>query len=119
MTSSPRSGPRAAASRIFNWFEILELGRQNLAAHTPPNVDSIHSFCYTSGTTGNPKGAIITAGMGGYVTTSMAFIKRGSFTLISYLPTAHIYARLCEIAVLRTGGRVGYFCATPPASWRT
>lgn len=95
---------------IFNWFEILDFGRKNLAAHTPPKLDSIHSFCYTSGTTGNPKGAIITAGMGGYVTTAMAFIKRGSFTLISYLPTAHIYARLCEIAVLRTGGRVGYFC---------
>lgn len=95
---------------IFNWFQILDLGRKNLAAHIPPKLDSIHSFCYTSGTTGNPKGAIITAGMGGYVTTAMAFHKRGKFTVISYLPTAHIYARLCEIVVVRTGGRVGYFC---------
>ncbi|SAM85910.1 related to Long-chain-fatty-acid--CoA ligase 6 [Ustilago bromivora] len=95
--------------QIFNWFEILDLGRKNLAAHIPPKYDSIHSFCYTSGTTGNPKAAIITAGMGGYVTTTMAFHKRGKFTVISYLPTAHIYARLCEIIVIRTGGRVGYF----------
>lgn len=95
---------------IFNWFEILNLGRKNLAAHIPPKYDTIHSFCYTSGTTGNPKAAIITAGMGGYVTTTMAFHKRGQFTVISYLPTAHIYARLCEIVVVRTGGRVGYFC---------
>ncbi|SPO31184.1 related to Long-chain-fatty-acid--CoA ligase 6 [Ustilago trichophora] len=95
---------------IFNWFEILDLGRNNLAAHIPPKYDTIHSFCYTSGTTGNPKAAIITAGMGGFVTTTMAFHKRGRFTVISYLPTAHIYARLCEIVVVRTGGRVGYFC---------
>ena len=95
---------------IYNWFEILELGRNNLAAHIPPKYDTIHSFCYTSGTTGNPKAAIITAGMGGYVTTTMAFHKREPVTIISYLPTAHIYARLCEIVVLRVGGRVGYFC---------
>ncbi|GAK67149.1 acetyl-CoA synthetase-like protein [Moesziomyces antarcticus] len=95
---------------IFNWFEILDLGRNNIAAHIPPNVDSIHSFCYTSGTTGNPKAAIITAGMGGYVSTAMAFHKRGAYTLISYLPTAHIYARLCEIVAVRTGGSIGYFC---------
>ncbi|SNX86732.1 related to Long-chain-fatty-acid--CoA ligase 6 [Melanopsichium pennsylvanicum] len=95
---------------IFNWFEILDLGRKNLAAHIPPKYETIHSFCYTSGTTGNPKAAIITAGMGGYVSTAMAFHKRGKFTVISYLPTAHIYARLCEIVVVRPGGRVGYFC---------
>ncbi|TKY88108.1 hypothetical protein EX895_002818 [Sporisorium graminicola] len=95
---------------VFNWFEILDFGRKNLAAHIPPKLDTIHSFCYTSGTTGNPKAAIITAGMGGYVTTTMAFIRRDAVTLISYLPTAHIYARLCDIAVMRAGGRVGYFC---------
>lgn len=100
---------KTAGIEIFNWFEILNLGRANLAAHIPPKYDTIHSFCYTSGTTGNPKAAIITAGMGGYVTTAMAFHKRGKFTVISYLPTAHIYARLCEIVVVRTGGRVGYF----------
>lgn len=101
---------KSCGIQIFNWFEVLDLGRKNLAAHTPPKPDTIHSFCYTSGTTGNPKAAIITAGMGGYVTTAMGFHKRDKFTVISYLPTAHIYARLCEIVVVRTGGRVGYFC---------
>ncbi|SJX65508.1 related to Long-chain-fatty-acid--CoA ligase 6 [Sporisorium reilianum f. sp. reilianum] len=101
---------KSCGIEIFNWFEILDLGRKNLAAHIPPKLDTIHSFCYTSGTTGNPKAAIITAGMGGYVTNAMAFIKRDPFTVISYLPTAHIYARLCEIAIVRAGGRVGYFC---------
>ncbi|KIS66458.1 uncharacterized protein UMAG_05450 [Mycosarcoma maydis] len=101
---------KSCGVQIYNWFEMLDLGRRNLAAHTPHKLDSIHSFCYTSGTTGNPKAAIITAGMGGYVTTAMAFHKRDRVTVISYLPTAHIYARLCEIVVIRTGGRVGYFC---------
>ncbi|PWY99265.1 acetyl-CoA synthetase-like protein [Testicularia cyperi] len=95
---------------IFNWFEILDLGRKNLQAHIPPKYDTIHSFCYTSGTTGNPKAAVITAGMGGYTATAMAFHKREPMTMISYLPTAHIYARMCEIVNARTGGRIGYFC---------
>lgn len=95
---------------IFNWFEILEMGRKNLVAHIPPKYDTIHSFCYTSGTTGNPKAAIITAGMGGYVATAMSFHKNQPMTMISYLPTAHIYARMCEIVNARSGGRIGYFC---------
>lgn len=101
---------KSCGIEIFNWFEILDIGRKNLAAHIPPRYDTIHSFCYTSGTTGNPKAAIITAGMGGYIATTMAFHKRQKYTVISYLPTAHIYARLCEIVHIRTGGRVGYFC---------
>jgi len=33
--------------------------------------------------------------------------------LISYLPLAHIYGRLCELGVLALGGQIGYFTGDP------
>ncbi len=41
---------------IFKWFEILDIGRKNLAAHTPPKLDSIHSFCLHLGHHRQPQG---------------------------------------------------------------
>jgi len=33
--------------------------------------------------------------------------------LISYLPLAHIYGRLCELGVIAIGGQIGYFTGDP------
>ncbi|KAN0062945.1 medium-chain fatty acid-CoA ligase faa2 [Thecaphora frezii] len=94
----------------YAWHELLQLGRQNVLAHTPPTFNDIVSFCYTSGTTGNPKAAIITGGMGYAAAASLMLHIYEPYTLLSYLPTAHIYARGTEQFVLRVGGRIGYFC---------
>ncbi|EPQ27286.1 uncharacterized protein PFL1_05209 [Pseudozyma flocculosa PF-1] len=94
----------------FTWNEILETGRRGIVAHTPPHIDDIVSFCYTSGTTGNPKAAIITAGMGYFCGASLGLHINEAYVLLSYLPTAHIYARGVEQFALRNGGKIGFFC---------
>ncbi|KAJ5665346.1 uncharacterized protein N7477_007794 [Penicillium maclennaniae] len=66
---------------------------------------------YTSGTTGPPKGVVLThrsavaATSAGLMTVAQA---RGD-TMCSYLPLAHIYARLAEHTAFWGGARIGYF----------
>ena len=78
-----------------------------------PSFDSIVTINYTSGTTGTPKGAIAThqsyiakilAGKYNYLDTTEADC------LYSYLPLAHWFENLVEIAILNSGASIGYTC---------
>ncbi|PVD37365.1 hypothetical protein C0Q70_04364 [Pomacea canaliculata] len=82
----------------------------------PAKPDDICIICYTSGTTGIPKGAMLTHR--GYVATAAACtqqLRAGGLNLtskdvmISYLPLAHSYERLLHAVVFQIGGQVGFF----------
>ncbi|CAL8342755.1 unnamed protein product [Lota lota] len=47
---------------ILRLTQIMELGRQNLKDPVPPRPEDLAVVCFTSGTTGKPKGAMITHG---------------------------------------------------------
>ncbi|KAE8212010.1 hypothetical protein CF327_g4318 [Tilletia walkeri] len=96
---------------FFSWSDLLELGRANLAAHNPPTSgDQICSLCYTSGTTGKPKGALVAHRQLANATTNPTVHFPGSLVVISYLPLAHIYGRLVETSCMRAGSSIGFFC---------
>lgn len=71
-----------------------------------------YTLCYTSGTTGDPKGAIITHGG---MLSCIAALKYSDFKWaptdrhISYLPLAHIYERAIYNCCAFEGGSVGIF----------
>lgn len=46
-----------AVSRAYQWFHLD--GLTSFCMHSPPSPNSVATFCYTSGTTGKPKGALI------------------------------------------------------------
>lgn len=79
--------------------------------HSPPSADDIATFCYTSGTTGDPKGALCTHK--NFITTMAAISKILEPDVtdrhMSYLPLPHIFERLSLILVLCFGGSVGFF----------
>jgi long-chain acyl-CoA synthetase len=101
---------------VFGEFSELETyGKANLIEPISAYPDLIASICYTSGTTNNPKGVLLTHKN---LATSIQSQMYGvgipeNPTLISYLPLAHIYGRLCELGVIALGGQIGYFTGDP------
>uniref|UniRef100_A0A665T7I1 Long-chain-fatty-acid--CoA ligase n=1 Tax=Echeneis naucrates TaxID=173247 RepID=A0A665T7I1_ECHNA len=81
----------------------------------PPKPEDLAVICFTSGTTGNPKGAMITHR--NIISNSSAFIKITEVHCMlnchdiheSYLPLAHMFERVVQAVILVHGARIGYF----------
>ncbi|GLI79077.1 medium-chain fatty acid-CoA ligase faa2 [Penicillium ochrochloron] len=96
---------------IYTIDQVEALGEASKRGYNPPSPSDIVTINYTSGTTGPPKGVVLThksavaATSAGLITIGQA---RGD-TMCSYLPLAHIYARLAEHTAFWGGARIGYF----------
>ena len=80
-------------------------------------AEDVATIVYTSGTTGRPKGCVITHGNFVWTvsqTESVAkeFFQEGERTLL-FLPLAHIFARLIQVACVRTGVKLGFSTGVP------
>uniref|UniRef100_A0A7M4ET39 Long-chain-fatty-acid--CoA ligase n=1 Tax=Crocodylus porosus TaxID=8502 RepID=A0A7M4ET39_CROPO len=88
---------------------------QSMQEVEPPRPEDLSIVCFTSGTTGNPKGAMLTHG--NVVADFSGFLKvtesQWSPTCedvhISYLPLAHMFERMVQSVVYCHGGRIGFF----------
>uniref|UniRef100_A0A671L9Z2 Long-chain-fatty-acid--CoA ligase n=1 Tax=Sinocyclocheilus anshuiensis TaxID=1608454 RepID=A0A671L9Z2_9TELE len=68
----------------------------------PPGPDDLSIVCFTSGTTGNPKGVMLTHGniiadFGGFLKVTDVIFPNQDDVLISFLPLAHMFERLIEV----------------------
>ncbi|KAG0197498.1 hypothetical protein BGX28_009041 [Mortierella sp. GBA30] len=103
--------------RIVAWTDIERDGFSNPAPANPPTPDDVATICYTSGTTGTPKGAILThknfvAGLASFhmmAKHQKFFIPSVSDTHISYLPLAHVFERLSQAVMISGAARIGYY----------
>ncbi|XP_062463842.1 long-chain-fatty-acid--CoA ligase 5 [Pezoporus occidentalis] len=95
--------------------EVEELGRNNVREPVPPKPEDLCIVCFTSGTTGNPKGAMLTHE--NVVSNAAAFLRctentveiTSSDIVISYLPLAHMFERVVQAVVYSCGAKVGFF----------
>ncbi|XP_006462792.1 hypothetical protein AGABI2DRAFT_186655 [Agaricus bisporus var. bisporus H97] len=101
--------------KVQEWDEFEAYGMANLIEPIRPTPETVASICYTSGTTDTPKGAVLKHKA---LAISIACQLYGlhmpdNATLLSYLPLAHIYERMCEFIIMALGGRIGYFSGDP------
>ncbi|KFP34447.1 Long-chain-fatty-acid--CoA ligase 5 [Colius striatus] len=95
--------------------EVEELGRNNIREPVPPKPEDLCVVCFTSGTTGNPKGAMLThqnvvANAAAFlISTENTFEFTSSDITMSYLPLAHMFERVVQTVVYSCGAKVGFF----------
>ncbi|KUJ09196.1 long-chain-fatty-acid-CoA ligase/ protein binding protein [Mollisia scopiformis] len=102
----------ADAGISIHYIEDVEaLGAASGLPMKPPRPEDIITINYTSGTTGNPKGVVLTHATAVAATTTALVTSDTlpSDVLISYLPLAHIYQRVAEHGALASGASIGYF----------
>ena len=98
--------------KVYSMAEVEQLGRVSSLPLNPPQPNHIVTINYTSGTTGAPKGVVLSHANSVAATSSgmiAASQTGGNDTMCSYLPLAHIYGRLLEHITAYGGGKVGYF----------
>ncbi|CAO2144450.1 unnamed protein product [Urochloa humidicola] len=99
----------------FSWVEFSSMGKQNYELPKKRKDDTC-TIMYTSGTTGDPKGVIITnrAIIAGVMTTEhllketdKAITEEDSY--FSYLPLAHIFDQVIENYCISKGASIGFW----------
>ncbi|XP_068161272.1 long-chain-fatty-acid--CoA ligase 5 [Antennarius striatus] len=100
---------------ILSMQDVETLGKNNLQKPIPPRPEDLGIVCFTSGTTGNPKGAMLTHE--NVVSDAAGVIKGFETTVvpttddvsISFLPLAHMFERVVQTVMYGVGARVGFF----------
>uniref|UniRef100_H2ZCR8 Long-chain-fatty-acid--CoA ligase n=1 Tax=Ciona savignyi TaxID=51511 RepID=H2ZCR8_CIOSA len=95
------------AGTVYGWIYKLP----------PPKPSDLHTICYTSGTTGLPKGVMLTHGnlvanRAGVLVILFIFqvnYMDNNDVHISYLPLAHVFERIVCVQVFTAGASVGFF----------
>ncbi|XDV44311.1 hypothetical protein PO909_012611 [Leuciscus waleckii] len=100
---------------ILSLKDVEALGKNNHCRPVPPKPEDLSIICFTSGTTGDPKGAMLThenvvSDAAGVVRTfESVFVPVSSDVSISFLPLAHMFERVVQTVLYSVGGRVGFF----------
>lgn len=102
--------------KILSLEQVKEIGKNNLKQPIPPKAEDVATICYTSGTTGKPKGALITHGSFIAIASSMlTYVEKTNLTTkeqdryLSYLPLAHMFERISQATIAGMGGKIGFY----------
>jgi len=102
----------AMGKTIYSFDDVEKHGQENPLPHNPPKPDDLAVINYTSGTTGNPKGVMLThlnlvadAGSANYM---LPRVMNETDIWFSYLPLPHVFERMVQVAMYQVGARIGF-----------
>ncbi|MEC4985326.1 MAG: long-chain fatty acid--CoA ligase [Oscillatoria sp. PMC 1068.18] len=95
----------ASALKIVNFQQLMTAGANYALKRVQQNRDTVATLLYTSGTTGKPKGVMLTHGNILHQVNNLGtIIQPGKNSrLLTILPTWHAYERTAEYFVLSQG----------------
>lgn len=108
-----RSKAESLGLQLYQFKDVEEIGKKNPCPPTIPKPSDIATVCYTSGTTGDPKGVVLTHGniiacSSSVILTMGIHAPSPNDCMISYLPLAHMLERMCQVLLYMTGGSIGF-----------
>mmetsp|Transcript_33119 Transcript_33119/g.84069 ORF Transcript_33119/g.84069 Transcript_33119/m.84069 type:complete len:672 (-) Transcript_33119:449-2464(-) len=107
---------KAAGVKVTPWADYVAAGRKHAVAARPVLPDDLCTIMYTSGTTGDPKGVMLShcailhtiAGVKRFL-AQHDFVVGPDDVYLSYLTMAHIFDRVVEEYMLHAGTSIGYW----------
>lgn len=110
--------PNTSVEGSLSWHDFIELGKKYEQSYprawdqlmAQANPEDIVSIVYTSGSTGVPKGAMLThAGLVSMCHHEAFYFNQQTDRYLSILPLAHIFGRTLNFIVLAWGVSIYYF----------
>jgi len=110
LSGSDRETFAGLGIKLLDFFELTKSGTEQPKPLSPPAPDDLSYIMYTSGTTGDPKGVMLS-----HRAVAVAASYKSGLEIyptdryLSWLPLAHIFETMVEAAMFSSGARVGYF----------
>ena len=97
---------------VMSLQHVQAIGSASSLPLAPPQPQHLATMCFTSGTTGDPKGALLThsnivADAAGVL--AMGIDAGPTDVHCSYLPLAHMFERVVHVICLFSGSAIGFF----------
>ena len=111
----PMNAPQIPGVRIHKFNDVVQFGER--FPKRPPSPETPASIMYTSGTTGHPKGCVMTHA--NFLATASCFYTfvypfGPSDSMLSYLPLAHVYESVLHVVATKCLGQIYFYSGSIP-----